>query len=358
MLDLQRTLGNAAVTRMLNTGMRSTVQRTLILDDQRIGSVDEVLSRTDVAQRLNKVGLENARRVLQTMIEYQTEGFAWTTDQLVERLPQILSLYGTGKELEGDLTPENTPVQKVATLMHMKSLGTKLPGSFTGPGSAYFKVNKADLGDANVAALNKHLEDHPGLMDIINSRRLKIRFNSKAQGVSGLGGMYEIQTNTAHLEAEVTGRSPDHFMRTLLHEIGHGVFQRELLMDELEEVTNKGTVKSDLLSQAEQKKFSEDGMTFFKAWEVLRAGNGKYMFGAALSDKESANATARKAYQAATFAEFCAESFMHVAQEESDLKQHIESLKTDRDVPGAVIAAWDDVWRILSRRKTIIMTRQ
>jgi hypothetical protein len=248
----------------------------------------------------------------------------------------------------------------LGAILHQRSLEKKLPKSnlMPGVGSIHSRFNKAGVSDENSIALDKHLMTHPGLVDLIKQHGLKIKLGS-TKGAGGQAfslGQYEPGTKTAHVEPAVGGDTREHFMRVLLHEIGHGTFQQELLLAPLEELTNKGKVDGSLLSQTEKGKFSADGMLMFRAWEILRQNGGQYMFGASMG--AGYDAQSRQAYQAATFTEFCAESFMHMAVEVSALIAHTTALRQDPNTPPEVIGAWANVFGVLLKYKDIISKRK
>jgi hypothetical protein len=333
------------------------VQRMLTVGGQNIADAAAFVRQPDIATRLRTAGfsVDKAQFIVTAMV--QAYDFTLQPDALVALLPKVWDYYQNGVEPVGG---DAATAKRLGAIMHQRSLEKKLPKSnlMPGVGSIHSRFNKAQVSDENSIALDKHLTTHPGLVDLIKQHGLKIKLGSTkgAGGQTFSLGQYEAGARTAHVEPAVGGDRREHFMRVLLHEIGHGTFQQELLLAPLEELTNKGKVDSAVLSQTEQGKFSADGMLMFRAWEVLRRNGRQYMFGASMSAADDAQS--RQAYQAATFTEFCAESFMHMAVEVSALIAHTTALRQDANTPPEVIRAWADVFGILLKYKGIISKRK
>lgn len=354
-LELQKTVGNRAVLRLVNARGAAPgpapLQRKLAMDGAEIASFAEFKKLAWFDEWLPRSGISEGqvKQVVDTMIAVLGFDYGWTAAEFQEKAPQVWAAY------KDDTVPTVDPIRlkQLVNLMHQESVVGKL--KVTGSGSAYKRlISLAGLSDSNVTALNKHMEGHPGLSELATKHGLQIKFNSPT--AKGLRGMYTKGNKTAHVEGDVSTVRSDYFLRTLIHEMGHGTFQRELLKGELEEATNKGKVDSILMSEAEQGKFTDDGALFFKAWEVLRQNSADRMFGMSLGT-DSTDEESRRNYQAATFTEFCAESFMHMAVEESALATFVINLARRKGTPREVLVAWRDVLRILQKYKLIINKR-
>ena len=91
-----------------------------------------------------------------------------------------------------------------------------------------------------------------------------------------------------------------------------------------------------------------DARMLYKAWQDLRAGDGGFMLGINLGADPKGQALdepQRQRYQAETFSELCAESFMHLAM--GDLDKHVAMVDGNPDVPSALQQAWKVVQTIL-----------
>lgn len=76
----------------------------------------------------------------------------------------------------------------------------------------------------------------------------------------------------------------------------------------------------------------------------------KYLIGVQLGASRSADA--RRSYQAGSFAEFCAESFMHLAA--GHLAEHLKRIKQDAEAPPEVRMAWQVAGTVLERYRAAL----
>ncbi len=387
--ELTHTVQQGAVS-----AQRRTIQRKLTLDGAPVLS-----NISDTQLAAIRAGLtvtippafQFEQKVVAAMIDHGT-AFNLSTAQVVQVITDVYALY-TGAQA-GPVAP-----QSVAAQVHDRLLATEMA-----PAAMAQKLNTSTAGidDRNALAFNQFMTANPQFGPTLKTQKLAFKFGSRE--AKGLGGMYARQQGeggTVHLEGKVGAETPDVFMRTLVHEIGHGTFQQLLLKDQLSAKTSKGKLGDlrarhqqilaslDALSAAdaapvggrravnltggmaqmapllsekdtierelktELAKFTDDGKVFYDAWEILRQNNGQHLLGVDLGSV--ATAASRKTYQADTFEEFCAESFMHLAVEGTQLQQHIAAIDADPGIAPAIKQAWHQIEQILEKYKYIIL---
>ena len=251
-------------------------------------------------------------------------------------------------ELEPIATgPEEGPATALAAPVNSTRDELKKHGVLGG-----YKPRLFGATEPNLEALKDLFRQYPDLPRLLRERGTKIHLAGTAIGLSGLGGMFT--NNEIHLEGRVGFEPRAHFLRTLVHEMGHATFQQSLIRSPLARETSKAQVAEGAIADEERAKLSSDGQALYRAWRVLRGEGGRQLHGVDVLDEGGFRADDRRTYQAATFEEFCAESFMHMAVEEESLRAHIEKLRRQPDTPADVMAAWDCVWSILQQYKGVI----
>jgi hypothetical protein len=98
------------------------------------------------------------------------------------------------------------------------------------------------------------------------------------------------------------------------------------------------------------RRMSQDARRFYSAWLVLRRDQGRYLLGLDLGTGRGP--TARQVYQADTFQEFCAESFMHVAT--GALADHLHTLAANPLLPPEILDAWQRASAILEKYRMLL----
>jgi hypothetical protein len=235
------------------------------------------------------------------------------------------------------------------------------------------------LPSIRAGALHQFLWQRPRLRG--NLGELTFKFNAKESDTTG-DGLH--QEGTVYL-SRLSGMPADAFTRMFVHELGHALFQQELLRGvapeqphnrRLPEVWDKGEVihllaRRRALMQAQARQNSpdraaelttidtrldgfeavwdsmgEDARTFYRAWLVLARDNGRWLLGLDLG-VDGKRPVDRQAYQAKTFTEFCAETFMQEAS--GALDTYLQALLNSNGVPIDVHDAWTRARDILAR---------
>lgn len=369
------------------------VQRSLSVDGQPIKSFEQLSPDQIGAIQAGLKGLAVAslsfdRQVVEALIDHP-ERFTLTLQDVITLIPRVYQLYSG----EAPVTDKTQLAAKVLEQINNTDMATQNLEQKLGA--------KASIDPRNADAFNRILERYPHFLTFIQQRRLGFKFNSRE--AKGIGGMYTRAGSpggTVHLDPVAGKEPPDVFLRAFIHEIGHGTFQQLLIKEELDPTTTKqglaavraqhaqvdalinAQVTADatpggqrrrgnmgavaqlapLLSQQasleellkkEEAKFTVDGKTFYEAWAVLRANQGEHMLGVDMGKVDTAQN--RKDYQAKTFTEFCAESFMHVVKEPEKLTAHVQNLEANPLTPPEVIRAWTDVFGILIKYRDLIL---
>jgi hypothetical protein len=319
-----------------------------------------------------------------------------STDQLVAEVKAIAALAG-GFERPDQITGTD-PRSTIARVLKVDEaqpaeLGNRL------------RTQNASLVPGHQAReVNNFLNNHPGFEKTLSGQVGPTEIVFHSAQAKGLGGMYTHLDHVVHLE-NLNASSPDVFLRLLLHETGHATFQqlllrqqlhtvwgsgevytlllrRRQLLDELDGLNNqppesakdrrKGRYKDPLVVRVGQvtselkaiekkiadadvvgqwQRLTAEARRFYWAWLVLRRDNGTYLLGLDLGPGR--RPADRQAYQAGTFQEFCAESFMLAAT--GALAGHVANLANDPQVPPIVLTAWRAAQTILNKYRALLM---
>jgi hypothetical protein len=172
-----------------------------------------------------------------------------------------------------------------------------------------------------------------------------IKFHAKDAGLldltAHLGGMgYLSSDHRIHVYPHPDARPCD-YVCLLIHEFGHAYFQRVLLCGKDVEVwlAHPADPNPDILANAQ---------AFYQAWQDLRPNGGQFMLGIDLGTTPKGIPMAapdRQNYQAESFGEFCAETFMlyAIGMLGEDFLGTIQA--SYEDTP--VCTAWENVHRVL-----------
>ncbi|NUT51262.1 MAG: hypothetical protein HOV94_28765 [Saccharothrix sp.] len=227
-----------------------------------------------------------------------------------------------------------------------------------------------DLPLPHAAAFVHVTEVYPGFWTALAHKGVRFRFKSSRADGRG-GGLFEQSENTIHMSL-LPVTPPGAFIRLLVHETGHALFETALLDDRPMPVPMSagavfglpaqfaplppGTHEPKDLSreglEIEQFQAYWDGMSpaakaFFHAWTVLRRHRSS-LLGLELWRDPKDNRLSpeqRRSYQADSFSEFCAETFMQFAM--GDLHPYLVALLGDHGLHPDVRAAWRLAWHVL-----------
>jgi hypothetical protein len=207
---------------------------------------------------------------------------------------------------------------------------------------------------------------YPHFWTKLTNRISGFQFNSDTADAGGCG---LFKNNTIYI-SNLPFTPPGAYVRLLVHEIGHAAFEKVLL--------NKTTMPTELRTDTVQslqgpltgssgdstwtvrneectkirrywKTMSPAAKIFYQSWRILRAQDGHHLLGTDMWQTRRSvhiSVEARRKYQADSFDEFCAESFMLFAM--GDLHSHVMALLTDNTVSVNVKTAWRNAWWILS----------
>jgi hypothetical protein len=205
-------------------------------------------------------------------------------------------------------------------------------GYFTSASPLKVLRGLSDRMRANIGVFGDFMKAHPGVGEILKTYHIGFEFRSTHSQIKGFGGAAVIN-GRIHLSDAVIDLPQKYFMRTAVHEMGHGTLQNLLF------AKKPGT--------GELEARNEDGRTFLEAWTILKKPeNNKYFFITDLDDPHRPGALSasygegRRGYLAGGVDEFTAESFMQVALERNGLNAHVNALLKDDKVPAEVKDAW------------------
>ncbi|MEU4744099.1 hypothetical protein AB0G02_27035 [Actinosynnema sp. NPDC023658] len=227
-----------------------------------------------------------------------------------------------------------------------------------------------DISLPQAAACEHFLEVYPEFWGNLAAKNCTIVFNSSRADSRG-GGLYEPGDRVIHM-SRLSVTPPGAFVRLLVHETGHALFESTLLDDHpMPPALGTGTVAhlaseyDPLPSGAyETKDLHRDGheirqlqvywdrmsshaKAFYHAWLILR-GHRQHLLCLDLWRDPKGNRLSpeqRRSYQADKFDEFCAEVFMQYAL--GDLRPYLVTLLADARVEDTVKRAWRNAWRVL-----------
>jgi len=200
---------------------------------------------------------------------------------------------------------------------------------------------------SNIGAFGTFMRAHPGVGETLKDQKVGFVFRSKDHYLEGFGGAALMNDNKIHISDKIMNLSQVYFMRTVVHEMGHGSLQNLLF------------AKKPGSDQLEAR--NQDGRDFNDAWTTLaKPENQKYFFTTDLDDPRGGAAPAtygvgRQAYLAKDVNEFTAESFMHMAIERNGLNAHVTALLKDDRVPAEVKDAWKKAKGVLDRYQDVLL---
>lgn len=192
-------------------------------------------------------------------------------------------------------------------------------------------------------------------------KTIVIKFNSSDADSRG-GGLFK--DNVVHMSA-LPCTPPGAFVRLFVHELGHASFERILLENKNMPVdictyavpdladphadpgSDGGGRRAELL--AYWNAMTPQAKLLYEAWLTLRHENGKWLVGLDLWEDPKGNRLwpgQRRPYQANSFSEFCAETFMLFAM--GDLHDHVQVVLDNPEFGADVQMAWRKAWRVLT----------
>jgi len=332
---------------MAGAGPGRVVRRTLTVDNTPINQPTDIPGWDNVVGQLTTLNVPRglAEQVVVETVAASPDIVA-TNGTLAAFIARVATALRTG-------TTDDQDIEEIAERLGRVDIASHLNVEGRG-NSPYTMLSGINLGQAS--ALSTFLEIHPQFVAVV--RQAKTGFKLGDKNFEKAGGMF-MNDKTVHVRSMkgFTPDSPQVFMRLLLHEIGHAIFQRMLFKDpqvKLAQSASKDAAAQDLQDTFDRRTdpLTADGKDLYGAWMVLRANGGYHMFAVDIAD--IGNVASRQAYQAATFEEFCAESFMHLALEQTALRQHIQNIASGT-APQNVKAAWATVERILLKYKDLIL---
>jgi hypothetical protein len=202
---------------------------------------------------------------------------------------------------------------------------------------------------------------YPRVWPKLVNAKIPVKFNSRTSDTRG-GGLFD--RNQIYL-SKLFGTPAGAFVRLLVHEIGHALFEvtllnfgkmpHDLATDKVADLARPvaQSVLRDLSANCQDIQRFWDGMSaqakiFYQAWRTLRQGGGAHLLGLDLWEDPVGNRLApsqRRPYQANDFGEFCAEVFMLYAM--GDLQPYVLALLADGGIPQNVKIAWKNAWHVL-----------
>ncbi|NUT90597.1 MAG: hypothetical protein HOY78_01080 [Saccharothrix sp.] len=220
--------------------------------------------------------------------------------------------------------------------------------------------DQLDLPLPQAAAVTRFLRAYPEFWQRLRPRIKKIMFDSRK--ANGRGGG-EFVDGVIHI-SKLPTTPPAAFVRLLVHEAGHAMFEPVLLsgklpsslvappspetFDLLPTGLAQPSTQADPTLRAHWAHLPDPAKQFYSAWLTLREDSGKHFLGFDMwidPNGNRLNADQRRRYQAGGFDEFCAESFMQYTM--GDLHAHYQAIQTGRSVPDTVKTAWKLAWSVL-----------
>jgi hypothetical protein len=202
------------------------------------------------------------------------------------------------------------------------------------------------------AAVLRFHRTYPPVWQRLTAAKVRVKFNVRTSDGRG-GGLFD--NNTIYLSKLPTTPSGA-FVRLLVHEIGHALFEtalldhrtmpHELVADKLADL-RKPVESSALWDRGQDcqriQRFwdamSDPAKTFYQAWLTLRQNDGARLLGVDLWTDPNGNRLdpeQRRKYQAQNFGEFCAEVFMLYAI--GDLRAHVTAVLANGGAPLETVA--------------------
>ncbi len=226
-----------------------------------------------------------------------------------------------------------------------------------------------DLPLPQASALFDFLAAYPGFWGRL-SNRCRITLNSRKANGRG-GGLYEAKDGMIYISS-LPATPPGAFIRLVIHETGHAMFEHDLLgghpmpvplytydvatwpakFDPLKPGEKDDKVLTDDSRTIQELQDYWDGMSaaakqFYHAWLTLQQ-HREHLLCLDLWQDPNGNrlwSGHRRTYQAGNFSEFCAEVFMLYAM--GDLHPYLVTLLADGLVHHDVKVAWRNAWHVL-----------
>jgi hypothetical protein len=216
-----------------------------------------------------------------------------------------------------------------------------------------------DVPSPQAAAVICFDKTYPQVWPQLGKEGVRVKFNSSASDNHG-GGFF--RDNIIHMSGLLVTPAGV-FVRLLVHEIGHALFETRLLnrktmphylvADKLADLSVAQTTLWERSKECQSihrfwDEMSDQAKTFYQAWHTLRKDGGPHLLGIDLWEDPRRNRldpAQRRRYQAGNFGEFCAEVFMLYAM--GDLRAHVLGLLDRDDVSQDVKTAWKNAWHVL-----------
>ncbi|MEU4447407.1 hypothetical protein AB0K14_28960 [Actinosynnema sp. NPDC050801] len=289
-------------------------------------------------------------------------GYGMTAATLAGPVASIKTRYLALSDGHATVDPEEPHVVILSTMLAAKPKLASLCDRVAVP--------DLDLPLPQAAAFAHFLEVYPAFWGNLVRKGCTIVFNSSRANSRG-GGLYEPREKTIYMSL-LGVTPPGAFVRLLVHETGHALFESTLLDDhpmpplltagkadglpseydplptgvhEDKDLTQLGHEVQQL--QDYWDRMSVHAKTFYHAWLTLR-DHRQHLLGLDLWRDPKGNRLSpgqRRSYQAGKFDEFCAEVFMQYAM--GDLRPHLVTLLADPEVGDPVKLAWRNAWQVL-----------
>ncbi|GAB2961051.1 hypothetical protein [Saccharothrix stipae] len=289
-------------------------------------------------------------------------GYGMTAATLEEPVARIKTRYLALSDGHATVDPAEPHVVILSTMLAAKSKLVSLCDRVAVP--------DLDLPLPQAAAFVHFLEVYPAFWDNLVRKGCTIVFNSSRANSRG-GGLFEPSENTIYMSL-LGVTPPGAFVRLLVHETGHALFESTLLDDhpmpplltagkagglpaeydplpsgvhEDKDLTQAGHEIQQL--QDYWDRMSVHAKTFYHAWLILRE-HRHHLLGLDLWRDPKRNRLSpeqRRSYQAGKFDEFCAEVFMQYAM--GDLRPFLVTLLAAPEVEDLVKLAWRNAWQVL-----------
>lgn len=199
----------------------------LVLDGERV----ERLSQQQIWD-LGKAVKEQGGKVPLVFQYLVAEGtFTMTTPEFVTFVEEVGKRYDV-LQAEGEVTDDSEYARIARQIFSDESHQARLNELLT-------TISRVQVPGSQAQAVNQFLDLHPHLRENLRKYGIKFQFGSNKAKAFG-GGLF--QDGVVHLAA-MDAATPEVFLRLLLHELGHGTYQRLVLHNQmLSETWDKGGV--------------------------------------------------------------------------------------------------------------------
>jgi hypothetical protein len=294
-------------------------------------------------------------------------------DQLTATVVAVAALFDKIKDMPDDAVAGLEAVNHLEVALAMRR--RKLVQDEL---AQYIRIDRADAVPLpQLRILIDFMSRNPDFAAYARGEKIGLVFDSGVASDQG-GGIFAGGDVHLHGQQDLL---PDRYLRLVLHEFGHGTYQRKVMPELPSKAFDRGGYANlrkemarlreaaaaegaadvtrssvaaryaSLEAEMAKKKYakewadmSADARTLHDAWDVIRQQND-YFQGVDLGgDKTPAS---RQAYQKGWLTEFCAETFMLVAT--GEIAEHLDYIRTTDGIPAEVKAAWEDSVRILDQ---------